>query len=154
MARRFAVTGQMTAVTAGLKTMLDLVGSATARPEITKFYASASAGIIADQSVRLTVMRHTTVNTGTAVVPVATDGTTMVAVATALEQCTAEGTYTAASECYDQAQHLRSQHYWQALDPLGVLVVPNSANNGIGMRVIQASGAYGGTYDGTIEFQD
>lgn len=152
MANRYGVTGAMTAVTSALKTMLDLVGATTTRPEIDYFTASAGGGTLADQSVTVVVQRHTTVNTGSAVVPTALDPSAPAVVATALEQCTAEGTYTAATEMYEQSIHLRSQAYWWASSEQARIVVPATASNGVGIRVIQGSGAYAGIYNGTIHF--
>ena len=72
------------------------------------------------------------------------------AVATAGENASAEGTYTSASELLDQTIHLRSQLQWWASGPEGRLVVPATANNGIGFRVLAA--AYTGTFDATMHF--
>ncbi len=152
MANRYAVTGQENAVTSGLTTALNIVGSATARPEIDFFMGSAGAGTLADQSVRCTLMRHTTVNTGSAITPTAIDPSAPAAVSTALENASAEGTYTAGSEMVDQAVHLRSQIVWWASSEAARLVVPATANNGIGFRVIQGSGAYAGPFDFTAHF--
>lgn len=152
MANRYAITGQENAVTSSLTTALDLVGSATARPEIDFFMGSAGAGTLADQSVRCTLMRHTTVNTLTGVTPQPIDPNAPAAVSTAGENASAEGTYTSGSELVDQAVHLRSQIVWWASSEAGRLVVPATANNGIGFRVIQASGAYAGPWDYTAHF--
>jgi hypothetical protein len=149
MANNYGVTGDMTPMTGALKTSLDLVGSATSRPEIYYFTASAP-GTMADATARCVVMDHTTVNTGTAVTPGKLDPAAVAVVATALENCSAEGTYTAGSEKYDQNIHLRSQAYWWAADPKANLIVPAVASNGIGGRNLSAS--YVGAYDWTFQF--
>lgn len=152
MSNRYAATGANAAVTSSYITGLDLVGGATSRPEIYYFTASAGAGTLADQSVRVCLMDHTTANTGTTVTPTRLDPAAVSAIATAQENVTSEGTYTAGSEKFDQAIHLRSQAYWWASDPTANLIVPATANNGIGVRTKQASGSYAGAYDQTVHF--
>lgn len=151
MANKYAITGQENAVGASLTTALDLVASATSRPEIYYFTASAG-GSPDDLSVRVALMRHTTANTGTSVTPHGLDPAALSAVASALENCSAEGTYTSGSEMYDQTIHIRSQAYWWANYEQDRLVVPATANNGIGLRVAQGGGAYTGAFDATMHF--
>lgn len=152
MANRYAVTGQESAVTAALTTALDLVGATTTRPEIYFIHGAANtAATLSDTAVRVAVMRHTTANTGTAVVPALLDPSAPAAVATALENCSAEGTYTAATEMFDGSIHLRSQLYWYATDARANIIVPATANNGVGARVLHAS--FTGAYDFTFHFE-
>jgi hypothetical protein len=149
MANKYAVTGQENAVTSALTTALDLVGSTTSRPEIYYFTASAEP-TMADATVRVAVMDHTTANTMTAVTPTKIDPAALAVVATAGENASAEGTYTAGSEKYDQNIHLRSQAYWWANYETDRLIVPAAANNGIGLRVLSTT--FVGAYDATIHF--
>lgn len=151
MATRYGITGQENAVTSSLTTALDLVAATTTRPEIDFLMGTVgSAATLADQCVRVALMRHTTANTGTAVTPAPLDPSAPAAVATALENCSAEGTYTSGSELLDNTIHVRSQLQWWASGPEARLVVPATANNGVGMRVLAA--AYTGTFDCTIHF--
>ncbi len=161
MSDRYAVTGAMTAVTSAYKTMLDLVGSTTARPAIDYFTASAGSlatnSTLADQSVEVQLMRHTTANTGTGVTPTLLDPGGIACVATGLEQCTAEGTYTAGTEMYQQAIHIRSQAYWWASSEAARIVVAAAASNGVGTRIAMASpnsGGYAGSYQGAFHFME
>lgn len=151
MATRYAITGQENAVTTGLTTALDLVGASTSRPEIDFVMASVgSAATLADQCLRVVLMRHTTANTMTAVTPAPIDPSAPAAVATAGENASGEGTYTAATELLDQTIHVRGQLQWWASGPEGRLIVPATASNGIGLRVLAA--AYTGTFDATMHF--
>lgn len=150
MANKYAITGQENAVTAALTTALDLVGSATSRPEVYYFTASA-AGTMADSTVRVVVSDFTATPTVTAVTPTKLDPSAVAAVATAGENASAEGAgQTAGSEKYDQNIHLRSQAYWWANYESDRIIVPAVASNGVGLRVSAAS--YTGAYDATMHF--
>jgi hypothetical protein len=150
MAGKFSTTGQENAVTASLTTVLDVVAATTVRPRIYDFTISCG-GTPADNAIRWAVMRHTTANTGTSVTPTALDPADPAAVATSLENCSAEGTYTSGSELFDQTVNQRAAYRWVAA-PDGELIVPASANNGVGIRVSHAS--YTGTADATIHFME
>ena len=146
---RFAVTGEENAVTGSPTTALSLVSAATIRPAVDYFTGSAGAGTLADQSVRLTVSRFTAVPTVTAVTPqsLGADGSVSELASGTGENASAEGAgQTTGSEMYDQAIHLRSQAYWWASSEGARLIMPATALNGIGYRVIQASGAYVGPW--------
>lgn len=150
---RFATTGGKATVTTGLTTALSLVSAATIRPAVDYFTGSVSAaGTLADQAVRLTVMRFTVAPTITAVAPTSLGADGSVSeMATGTggtgENASGEGTQTAATEMFDQSIHLRSQAYWWASSEGARLVMPATAANGISFRVLSPS--YTGAWDVT-----
>jgi hypothetical protein len=73
------------------------------------------------------------------------------AITTAGENASAEGTYTAATELFDQGVNVRAAYRWVAY-PGGELIVPDTAAAGIGLRV--SSPAYVLQADATIHFQE
>lgn len=147
---RFAITGAENAVTSSLTTALDLVGSATVRPRIYEF-SIGCGGTPADNAITWKLMRHTTANTMTAVTPTALDSADPSAVSTAGENASAEGTYTAGSELFDHIINQRATYRWVA-SPCGELIIPATANNGIGIRVLHAS--YTGSAEATMHFSE
>lgn len=142
----YSETGQEVAVTAALTTALHVTGGTGLRIRLYDFTVSCG-GTPADNAVRWTLMRHTVTPTSTAVVPTPLDPADPAAEATAGENASVEGTYTAASELFDQAFNQRAGYRWVAA-PGGELIVPATASNGIGVRVL--SSAYTGTADATV----
>lgn len=128
----FSATGELAAVGASYKTILDIVAATTVRPAI-HFFKTSCGGTPADNVITQAVMRHTTANTGTSVTPTPLDSATVAAVATALENCSAEGTYTAGSELDEFDIYQRATYQWVAKDGCE-LVCPATASNGIGIR--------------------
>lgn len=146
----YAETGQENAVTAGLTTVLHVTGGTGLRARLYDFTVSCS-GTPADNAVRWTLMRYTVAPTSTAVVPTPLDPADPAAEATAGENATVEGTYTAASELFDQAFNERAGYRWVAA-PEGELIVPAVAANGIGVRVL--STAYTGAADASVHHRE
>jgi len=142
----YGSTGQEGAVTAGLTTVLHLTAATTVRPRIYDFTVSCG-GTPADNAVRWTLMRFSVAPTSTAVVPAPLDPADPAAETTAGENASAEGTYTAATELFDQAFNQRAGYRWVAA-PGGELIIPATAAAGIGVRVL--STAYTGTADATV----
>jgi len=149
---KYAGTGQEPAVTGALQTVTDLVRGAGVRPKLYEFTLS-TGGVPEDTTVRWTVMRHTTVNTGAALTSHALDPDHPASVSTMLQASTAEGTYTAGSEMFDAAFNVRAAYRWVAT-PGSELIVPNTAANGIGVRVIQGSATYAGIADASVFFEE
>lgn len=148
----YAVTCQEPAVTSGLQTVGDLLRGAGVRGKMYEFTLS-TGGVPEDTTVRWTVQRHTTTNTQTAVVPAPLDPDAPASVMTAGQAATIEGTYTSATELFDAAFNVRAAYRWVAA-PGSELIVPNTANNGIGIRAIQGSATYGGIADASFMFAE
>lgn len=146
----YAATGQENAVTAALTTVLSIARGASRRARIYDFSMSAG-GTAADNVLRWALMRFTVAPTVTAVVPVALDPADPASITTAGENASAEGTYTAATELFDQGINQRAAYRWVAA-PGGELVIPDTAANGIGVRV--SSAVYVGAADSSAHFQE
>jgi hypothetical protein len=150
MGAKYAETGQESAVTSGLTTVLHVTGGTGLRIRIYDLTVSCS-GTPADNAVRWALMRHTVTPTSTALTPTPLDPADPAAEATAGENASVEGTYTAGSELFDQHFNQRAAYRWVAA-PGGELIVPATASNGIGARVL--STAYTGTADATIHHEE
>lgn len=150
MGARYAETGQENAVTAALTTALHVTGGTGLRIRIYDFTVSCG-GTPADNAVRWALMRHTATPTSTGVTPTPLDPADPAAEATAGENASAEGTYTAGSELFDQSFNQRAAYRWVAA-PGGELIVPATANNGIGVRV--SSAAYTGAADASVHHEE
>ncbi|MCI0420081.1 MAG: hypothetical protein L0312_12795 [Acidobacteria bacterium] len=146
----YAATGMENAVTAALTTALSIARGASRRVRIYEFTMSAS-GTPADNICRWVAQRFTVAPTVTAVTPAALDPADPASITTAGENASAEGTYTAATELFDQGINQRAAYRWVAA-PGGELVIPDTAAAGIGIRVL--SSAYTGQADATAHFQE
>lgn len=147
---KYAATGQENATTASLTTALSIARGASRRAKIYDFSISQGAAP-ADTVIRWVLMRFTAAPTVTAVVPVSLDSADPASITTAGENATAEGTYTAATELWDQSINQRALYRWVAA-PGGELVIPDTAANGIGFRVLAAS--YTGAADASCHFEE
>lgn len=147
---KYSVTGQENAVTASLTTAACIIRGASRRAKIYDFSISQGAAP-ADTVIRWTLMRFTAAPTVTAVVPATLDSADPASITTAGENATAEGTYTAATELWDQSINQRALYRWVA-SPGSELVVPDTAANGIGVRVLAAS--YTGAADVSLMFEE
>ncbi len=87
----------------------------------------------ADNPFLFTFQRCTTTGTRTAVTPKPLDSADPASVTTAGENHTVEPTYTANELLLDIAMNQRTTMRWQ-VDPQDGLVVPATANNGIGIQ--------------------
>lgn len=155
MADRYAITGQQLVVEVSPgETILNLFNSPAApvtRGEI--FYFSVSAGgTMADQLQRVQVQRTTAVGTeGAGVTPSIFGDVGLAGSYDGGEDHSAEPTYTAATELWDEDVHLRALAQIQ-LQPDGHLRMPATQNVGMGMRSFSAS--YAGPANGTIHFME
>lgn len=147
---RYAATGLENVVTASLTTALHLTRGASRRAAIYDFTISQS-GTPSDSLCRWVAQRFTAAPTSSAVVAASVDLADSAAITTAGENASAEGTYTAATELFDQGVNVRAAYRWVAY-PGGELIVPDTASAGIGLRV--SSPAYVLQADATIHFQE
>lgn len=139
MADRYGATGSQDVTTASPgDTSLAVLANTATRGRIYDF-ALTCGGTPADNAIQWLVRRLTAVGTeGAGVTPIALDGGAPAAQLDGAENHTAEPTYTAASELFDQILNQRAPFRWVAA-PGGELVVPATANNGIGFTAFHAS---------------
>jgi len=146
----YAATGKEDVVTAALTTALSIARGASRRAKLYDFTISAQ-GTPADNLLRWVLQRFNVAPTVTAVVPASLDPADPASITTAGENASAEGTYTAATELFDQGINQRAAYRWIAA-PDGELVIPDTAAAGIGIRVLSA--AYTGIADATAHFRE
>ena len=150
---RFAATGFQTAVEASPgETIINLFNSPaapTARLGI--YYIALSAGgTMADVVARYIIQRTTAVGTeASGVVPENLDNGAVQGGADAGQDHSAEPTYTAATEFWENDVHLRALAQIQ-LQPDGHIIIPGTQNNGVGIQVYSAS--YVGNAQATVHF--
>lgn len=138
MAGNYAATGQGTT---GLnKTMLGLTAAATVRPSLF-YFAIGSAATPADQAGVFELKRYTAVGTGTDVTPKPLDPADPAALCTTKENHSAEPTYTSAEELWTAGLNQRATLQWWAYNDNARIIVPASANNGIGLKTSSHTGA-------------
>lgn len=147
---RYAVTCQENAVGASYSTAGNVVRGASKRVKLYDFVVG-QGGTPADNAMFWLVQRSTTAGTLTGVTPAPLDSADGASVATAGENATIEPTYTASEELLEIPLNQRASYRWVAA-PGGELVVPNTANNGIGFQVNSA--AYTGTADVSFHFEE
>ena len=149
MGRRYAMTGTIAAVASSAKTMLDLVAATTTRARVYDF-SVGTTGAPADNVMTYTAQRFTASGTYTAGQMAAVDSADPAALLTSGTNNTAEPTYTASTILWNLGINQRASYRWVAA-PLGELVVPATANNGVGWATL--SPAYTGVA-GTTAFEE
>lgn len=107
-------------------------------------------GAPGDAAILLTLQRCTTAGTRVAVTPQSLDPADAAAATTAGEAHTGEPTYTAGALLLDVAMNQRTTFRWQ-VDPQDGLVVPATANNGIGLQTPVAPAV---AITGSIRFRE
>jgi len=147
---KYAATGLENVVTSSLTTALSIARGASRRAKIYDVLVGQS-GTPSDSLCRWVAQRFTVAPTVTAVVPVALDPADPASITTAGENASAEGTYTSATELFDEPVNVRSTYRWVAA-PGGELVIPDTAAAGIGIRV--SSPAYILQADTTAHFEE
>lgn len=150
MGARYGVTAQESAVGTVDVTAANVVGGTGLRVRLYDFMVGAG-GTPADNVLNWTLQRSTTAGTLTAVTPQALDSADPAAEATAGENATVEPTYTAGAELAEFPMNQRATYRWVAA-PGGELIVPATANNGLGFQV--RSPAYTGTAEVTFHFEE
>lgn len=137
MARRYSVDGQDTN-TAGT-TIVGVTSATTIRPKIYDLILGSDA-TPADNAAEYVLQRYTAAGTSTAVTPQALDPGDPAALASAGEAHTVEPTYTANAIMLQWAQNQRATFRWVAA-PMGEIVLPATAANGVGVQVIGIAGS-------------
>lgn len=137
----YRVAGIQTTI-AATKTALNLTGGTTCRPRLCDMRLTTTGAPTTDAQVNVRLQRSTTAGTGTSVTPSTTDPGDPASIATALSDCSAEPTY-AAGQVMNWFFNPRSVIQWAAYDPRGEILVPATANNGLGAQVVAIGGATG-----------
>lgn len=147
--RRYAANGGQT-VTSPTDSTLGITGATTVRPTIYEMLLGSSS-TPGDNALEHFLQRSTAAGTATSVTPTPLDSADPASTTTAGENHTAEPTYTSALILFRLALNQRASHRWIA-DPDGGLVVPATANNGIGLYTVHASATP--DVSATIYFQE
>lgn len=108
-------------------------GASMRRIRIWDVVLGADASPAADNPFLFVFQRCTSAGTRSAVTPQAVDPADSAAAATAGENHTVEPAYTANAILLDVAMNQRTTMRWQ-VDPQDGLVIPATANNGIGIQ--------------------
>lgn len=137
MARRYSIDGQDT--NTADTTILGLTSATTIRPRIYDLVMGSDA-TPADNAGEYVIQRTTGAGTSTSVTPTALDPGDPAATAAAGEAHSSEPTYTANAILLQWAQNQRATFRWVAA-PGGEIVLPATAANGIGLRVIGIAGS-------------
>ena len=147
----YTTNGTINAVTpAPGDTALALIASTLTRARIQHILCGAYGTPVGDNILEVLVRRFTAVGTSTAVIPQANDPGAPAAQLTAGENFTVEPTY-AATEKFDLPVHHRNTFQWYA-PPRGEIIIPATANNGVGVTPIH--GSYTGIAQAIITYEE
>jgi len=136
MARKYVVDGSQNA--AASTTVIGITSATTIRPVLYDL-VFGSAATPADQAFNMQVNRYTAAGTGTTVTPVAIDPGDPAALAAAKENHTGEPTYTSAAVVLSFSVNQQATFRW-VVPPDEGIVMPATANNGLGLRFVTVSG--------------
>ena len=136
MRDRYFVMGSATVGTD--KTGATVISATTVRPAIYEITIGCAA-TPADQTTDFRVKRFTADGTGTAWTPTALDPISPTARATSKVNYSAEPTYTASAEIWQQSIYQRAPYRWVAMDGRE-LVAPATAASGLGLKSASGTG--------------
>lgn len=130
-------------------TILGLICTANVRPQVFEFQVGSRVSPV-EQSCGYRLQRYTGAGTGTGVTPYALDPADPTAEASAAEAHSGEPTYGAQIllEC---DVHQRTSYRWVA-DPDAPLILPATADNGLGVLCVVPSTAF--AVDSTIFYRE
>ena len=134
---KYAVDLQRTASTTASLGNVTAPGSSMRRAKI-YFLQYGCEGDAADNEFLYTLQRCTTAGTRTSVTPQALDAADAACVTTAGENHTVEPTYTSGAILLNTPLNQRATYQWMA-PPGGELVIPATANNGVGIQTPTAT---------------
>ena len=135
---RYSIDGQDTNTAA--TTILGVDAGATAHRIKVYDLVCGSDATPADNAAEYVLQRYTVDGTSTAVTPLALDPADAAALAEAGEAHSVEPTYTANAIALQWAQNQRATFRWVAA-PGGEIIVPATADSGVGVQVITVSGS-------------
>jgi hypothetical protein len=139
---QFTVIGTKAASTPPLSALIITSGGTSSpRPRIKQLVLSASGAPSSDAGFNAQIRRATTAGTATAVTPNPCDPAETACETTAGSNATAEPTYTANQTLLDMAINPRNTWTWMPYQSEGELIIPATANNGIGIQIADFGGA-------------
>ena len=136
MARKYVADGSQNA--AANTTLLGLTSATTIRPVLYDL-VFGSAATPADQAFNMQVNRYTAAGTSTSVTAQALDPGDPAAITTAGENHSGEPTYTSGAVVLSFSINQQATFRW-VVPPDEGIVMPATANNGLGLRFITVSG--------------
>ncbi len=153
MSDRYVATGNQTLVeTSPGETLLNLFSPGTTHRGAIYYMAFSAIGTMADQVQTVEVQRTTAVGTeGAGVVPAPIDIDAPASILDAAEDHSAEPTFTAATELWDNEVHVRALAQIQ-LQPDGHYMIPATANAGVAARSFSSN--YAGGASATFHFHE
>lgn len=134
--RRYALNGDQN-IASPAATMLTVTGGTTIEPHV-YMLSLGCHDTPADSALQWYIQRTTAAGTGTSVTPQNLGPTTTAATAAGAKNHTSEPTYTSNAILWRMALNQRASHT-VILDPEGALVIPATANNGLGIYGSHAS---------------
>ena len=146
MARRYGICGNCASAASSTLPIANIVGTAAVRSKLYDFTIGSDA-TPGDQACKYTWQRSTTVGTwggagGAAITPQAIDPGDPAAVTTSNQGiCSVGPTLTASAFLLAVALNQRATYRWVAA-PGSELVIPATANNGIALLPLVATGTY------------
>jgi hypothetical protein len=149
MGRRYSIDGAQ-AVASPTDSVLGLTSTTAIRPAVYDVIFGSNA-TPADNALNWLMERYTAAGTSTAVTPQALDSGDPAATAAAGENHSAEPTYTANSVMLNISANQRSTQRWVA-SPGGEIILPASANNGVGLEPVHAS--FTGEVQATLHYEE
>jgi hypothetical protein len=127
--------------TAGSKTALTAISSASGRPRIIEYKLSNVGAVTVDSQFEVQVKRFTAAGTTTAVTPATTDPSDPAAtLVTFGSNATVEPTYSG-NPIDDTGVNPRGVYRWTAYDPSAEIILPATASNGVGWLLVALGGA-------------
>ena len=149
---KYAITGQLAAVSGSYKTVLDVFATSGALRRGKVFdVLIGTNGTPADNFLQWDISRMTADGTGTAVTPNPLDPADVAALATAKSNYSAEPTITASSSLFNVGVNQRASYRWVAA-PGSELLFPATAGNGLALRAL--SGGYTGSATGDFMYEE
>jgi hypothetical protein len=150
----YAVPCLLASVSTSVKTAgrLSVPGSAGKRVKVYEWAFGFNAAPN-DNTVILSLERHTAVPTDTSVTPRPLDPADAACVSLAGQNATVEGTVTANSDLWKLPFNQRATYRWGTRDG-SELIVPAVAANGLSARAQGLSGGYSGEVDGNLYFRE
>lgn len=147
--RAYAFDAQA-AVASPTKTLASLTGGTAIRPWIYDMWLGSSA-TPGDNALLWYIQRTTAAGTSTSITPPPIDPGDPACTSTAGYAHSAEPTYTSGKILFHLALNQRATHRAQ-FDPDGPLMIPATANNGLGLYPVNAS--FTNNVDATIHFAE
>jgi hypothetical protein len=137
--------------TAGSKTALTLISTTNGRSRLIEYTLSNVGSVSVDSQFEVQLKRFTAAGTSTEVTPSSTDPSDPAATLfTAGSNCSVEPTYTAGVVIDDKGVNPRGLYRWTAYAPDAEIIMPATADNGLGFFLNVLGGAVSVIVDAKI----